>query len=285
MSGFFKKIVFTGCVFTVFFSCTHNKKIAKRIPPEKVEKWACVYSAETPAENFSGFDLLVLDADAHPDLKTLRRQGAQLFGYISLAEVGDYRWYWPRVANQQWILDEDRLWHSRRIDIRSLAWQKFMIRKVIPPILKKGFHGLFLDTIDTAEFLETRSDGLALTGAQKAMADFIRRIRRAYPDVPLIANRGFAIFEEIRDVVDGVLAESVLTAYDFNDKTVRARALSEYEGYLDLLLDFRQAGGLVLTLDYVAQASRELQSHIARLSMSHNFIPYGSTPDLTTLYK
>ena len=82
------------------------------------------------------------------------------------------------------------------VDVRNPEWKEIIIQDVIPRILKAGFDGLFLDTIDTAAHLHAKHPKKYI-GIKKAMIELIRDIKEHYPNLFLISNNGFLILEEI----------------------------------------------------------------------------------------
>ena len=40
------------------------------------------------------------------------------------------------------------------VDVRSDVWRNLLLNDIIPSILKNGYQGIFLDTLDSAEALE-----------------------------------------------------------------------------------------------------------------------------------
>ena len=266
------------------FSCTGKYTRKTNLVGFEVKNWVCVYNADAPSDQVRKFDLAVLDPDSHPDLGTLHKT-TLLFAYLSLGEVGDYRWYWPEISNKSWILEKNPNWNSFMIDVRDDAWHDFVIDRLIPRILEQGFRGIFLDTIDNAEYLEKYHPSKTWPGAQKAMVRLIRKIRKNYPNVLLLANRGFAILNEIGNTIDGVVAESIFTDYDFKAKRVRLRPESEYAGYLNLLSSAQKKHNLViLTLDYTDAESEGEIRNVIRKSRDNKFVPYVSTIGLDKIH-
>jgi Glycoside-hydrolase family GH114 len=110
----------------------------------------------------SEFDLLVLDPDARLDLARLRRlaPGKQIIlGYLALCELGPGRGYAAKARDAGVLLHESATWPgSFYLDIRRPEWRRMVVEEIAPAILRIGFDGLFLDTIDDAAWLETTCD-------------------------------------------------------------------------------------------------------------------------------
>jgi len=277
-------ILLAGTMF--FFGCASRNKRLTHLSDQDLENWVCVYSEHASPDEIRKFDLAVLDSDAHPDLSQLRNSRTILLGYISLAEVGQYRWFWTEISNQDWILDKNPNWDSWMVDVREQSWHDFVLDRIIPRILTDGFRGLFLDTIDTAEYLEKWHTGKKTPGAQDSMIKLIREIRRRYPKIYLVGNRGFSILNEIGPYLDGVVAESIFTNVDLTNDKMQLSSADQYDRRVRELKRARDKFHLmVFTLDYMNRSlAPEIQNIIA-ISRANGFVPFVSTPRLDTVYQ
>ncbi len=118
------------------------------------------------------------------------------------------------------------------------------------------------------------------------MIQLIRTMRLRFPDIHIIANRGFAILEQIAGDIDGVVAESVFTSVDSeNAGHMRMLRTEEYTANLQRLLAVKNKSKIkVFTLDYLEKhKAREINSLISK-SREFDFIPYVSTPSLDSIY-
>lgn len=269
-----------------FFGCAGSAKKQNRPAFEGINSWVCNYNQEAPISDLRKFDLAILDADAHPDLTALKSTNTILIGYVSLGEVGDYRWYWPSISEKPWILGKNPNWNSRMIDVRASEWHDWLIDKIIPRVLEEGFDGLFLDTIDNAEYLEKYHPGKKYPGAQKAMIHLIKSIRRHFPEIFIVANRGFAILDGIGAVIDGVVAESIFTNINFTpDDSFGARSEQDYMPVIEQLLRAKRKYNLtVFTLDYVDAKNNADIRAVLHQSRRFGFKPYISDPELGITY-
>ncbi len=270
----------------VFFSCTRREMTRTNLHSRKINSWVCIYNENASPTDISKFDLAVVDADAHPDLTAIKKTNTILIGYVSLGEVGDYRWYWKHIANKSWILEKNPNWNSNMIDVRAQEWQDWLIDKIIPRILADGFDGLFLDTIDTAEYLEKYHPKHKYPGAQKRMIQLIKAIRKKFPTIYIIANRGFSMLSKIGSAIDGVVAESIFSTIEFNEnQNARLRTSDEYNIETKKLLSVKKKCNLlVLTLDYVESENKLNIKNIISTSRQFGFIPYISTAKLDSVY-
>lgn len=270
------------CVLA-FWAC--NKSLVRpesRLP--KISNWLCLYSNTVDPAGLAPFELAVLDADALVDLQSIKNNGTTVVGYVSLAEVQPFRWYWELAQNAGCILPDKTAFGGYFVDVRADSWHRLLLDKILPTIMEKGFDGLFLDTIDTAEFLENRQSGEQLPGARDAMIKLISDIRQAFPNAVIIANRGFSMLPKFSSSVDVVLAESVLTEYKSETGLAALRAPDSYAEILQKLKEFQRNGGLVFTLDYTVNSSPMINNKVMKMAEDLNFVPYLSDPQLNKIY-
>lgn len=283
-----KKIIiflFWGGLLILLFSCAGREKIRIGFQHKKINNWVCVYNENASLNNIKKFDLAILDADAHPDLAELKKSNTILIGYVSLGEVGEYRWYWKLIYDKPWVLDKNPNWGGHMIDVRSLEWHNFVIEKIIPKIMDQGFDGIFLDTIDNAEYLEKYYPKKNYPNAQESMVTLIRALRKNFPSIYIIVNRGFSILDKIGPVIDGVVAETIFSSFDFKTSRYRLLTLAEYSTNLKLLYDAkRKFNFAVFTLDYSNPKNKANIRKIIKKSRDHGFIPYISTINLDSIY-
>ncbi len=248
-------------------------------------KWAVYYADALPAAAFEAYDLLVFEPDGHPDLAPLKDAGKQLFGYISLGEVEDFRPYHARMRDLGLLRGENKYWPgSHFVDVRDSRWVKAVIEDLVPTILHKGFGGLFLDTLDNPPHLE-RVDPKKNAGMTASAARLVRALKLHYPKVPLIMNRGYELLPSVAGVIEYVLGESVFTDYDFESKTYRQVPEALYREQVAILKRAQQAapGLTVLTLDYWDPADTRAIARIYAEQRGNGFSPYVSVVELDRL--
>jgi uncharacterized protein (TIGR01370 family) len=278
-------VLILGGIFMLSVSCAESRKLRGTFEFKGIKNWVCIYNENASVASVNKFDLAILDADAHPDLAELKKLNTILIGYVSLGEVGEYRWYWNLIADKPWILGKNPNWDSNMIDVRAPEWQALVINEIIPKIIDKGFDGIFLDTIDNAEYLEKYRSKKKYYGVQAAMINLIKAIRKKFPSLYIIVNRGFSILNDIGSVIDGVVAESIFTNLDFKNNTVRLLTPNEYYVNIKKLLEVRQRFNLtVFTLDYTDPNDTVHVSSVIAKARKFEFIPYISTAKLDSIY-
>lgn len=247
--------------------------------------WAAYYSADAPRGGFSGFQLLVLDSDAHPPLSSLPK-GCTSLGYLSIGEIENNRAHFGLAKEKGILAGENGNWKgSFFVDMRN-PWWNHEVRTLVNGILQQGFDGVFLDTIDDAEYLESQ-DGRRYAGMQDAMVQLIRDIRREFPHIPIAVNRGFSLLPKIGSSIDYLLAESIRTGYDFTAKTYHLLPSSQYSEQVQLLRLARQGNPrlTILTLDYWNPQDLPGIARIYREQRANGFSPYVSTIRLNEIVR
>lgn len=232
-------------------------------------KWVCYYADTAPFSTLSKFDLLIFDSDSHPALAPLKERGKTVIGYISIGEVNSTRSYYNDVKAQNLVLQENKNWPgSFFIDVRNPLWTRRVIEELIPKIIQKGFNGIFLDTIDNAPYLE-ETDRQRYRGMADAMVTLIKTIRRNFPTIKIVANRGFDILPKFEGAIDMVLGESIVPE--------QVRLLQD--------LKRRRPNVTILTLDYINPSDRNAVIQAYRRQRANGFSPYVSTRELNMVFE
>ncbi|MGH7198866.1 MAG: endo alpha-1,4 polygalactosaminidase, partial [Candidatus Omnitrophota bacterium] len=230
------------------------------------------------------YDMAILDPDVHPDLSKVP-DGFILIAYVSMGVAVDYRATWPKIKGQPWLTkipgsDEERYY----VDVRDPAWKSLLVKEVIPEILKKGFHGIFMDTLDVPLHLEN-TDPDKYRGSKKALGDLIHDIRRAYPDLILVSNNAFEILPEIVPDLTAVLAESLYGGLDSDTERMKPVSPERRAKKIALLNEVKRRRGLaVFSLDFAPESRSDLAEEYSRSSRRLGFKPYVAGTELDRVY-
>ena len=248
------------------------------------EKFIVYYSDQKTPEALFPYDVIVLDSDYHPPLKKLLNKQKIILGYISLGELESERSFFKALqqAEPDLVLHENINWPgSYFIDVRKQAWHTYIIQKYIPRIIKKGFTGIMLDTVDYPAELE-RQHPNRYQGMKEATMRLIKTIRKTYPDITIMMNRGYALLPEIAKDINMILGESSYTYYNFTTQSAEILAEETYQTYLDLLRKAQEANPelKIYTLDYWDKNDQEGIKHIYKTQRDNGFIPYVTTISL-----
>ncbi len=241
--------------------------------------WAVCYSERPTLDELAPYGLLVLDDRHHPPLEPLRASGKTVLGYLSIGEVEQTRSYFAAVKREGVLLEENPDWKgSYRIDMRSRLWRWRVVNQIMPALLRMGFDGVFLDTVDVAGYLEDRDPG-RFAGMKLAAVELVREIRARYPKAKIMMNRGFDLLPDVAGELDAVLAESTRARYNFANKTYQLVPEQEYQAAVETLrAAARLAPSLsIYTLDYWNSDDPRGIEAIYREQRANGFAPYVST--------
>lgn len=238
------------------------------------KKWVVFYGDQAPVEAFNPFQVIVLEPESHVEVKALRERNKTLLGYLSLGEIEKERFFYEEAKKEGLLGKENTYWKgSYFVDITNRKWRKLVIEELIPRILHKGFSGLFLDTLDnTLSTKETR----------EAAIELVKTIRLHYPEILLMVNRGYELFEEIGKEVDILLAEDLLTLYDFEKKEYRLKNEEDVQRDVAVLNAIREKFPKLqfFSLDFWNPEDKAGIESLYERAKELNFNPYVSTIDL-----
>lgn len=249
--------------------------------------WAVYYSDQAPVEAFYGFELLILDSSSHPPLQPLASRGTTLLGYLSLGEVAGHTPYFSEVKAEGLLLQENKNWRgSHLVDVRDSRWSKRVVEQLIPAILRQGFHGVFLDTLDDPPYLEN-TDPDKFRGMTAAAADLVKEIRFRYPHIKIALNRGYDLLPSVEPYIDVIMGESVYSDYDFEKKTYHLVPEDLYREQVHILraAKERKPSLTILTLDYWNPSDRRKIAQIYRDQRANGFRPYVATIELNRIVR
>jgi uncharacterized protein (TIGR01370 family) len=244
--------------------------------------WVVYYADQAPPDAFNPYHLVVLESESYPPLRPLSDRGKTLLGYLSLGEVEDHRRYFASVKAEKILLQENKDWKgSYFVDVRDPRWTRRVIEQLIPQILRRGFDGLFLDTLDNPAHLE-RVNPSRFRGMTAAAARLVRTIRLHFPTIKVMMNRGYEILPEVEGHIDMVLGESVFADYDFKTKSYRLVAPQLYQEQVKILQAARKRRPDlgIFTLDYWDPADKAGIARIYREQRANGFEPYVATVEL-----
>lgn len=234
-----------------------------------------------PAEVLKVYDWVVLDAD-NPHLATLRQtlpRGRQprFLAYISVGEIEPYRGYF--TALKPYALCKNPTWGSYVADLRCPEYLDFLLSTIIPEIVRRGFDGFLLDTLDSYELCVPEEEWQAF---EKAEISFIQELRVRYPEKLIVINRGFAIVSEVAPYIDGFLCEGLYRGLDARKRYV-AIPEEERRALLVRLQNVQRWGIPVIVIDYVPPRSKKLAKEVVQKIAAHDFIPYVADKELSTV--
>jgi len=267
------------CSVVAFASCAarSSDKLAG------IKSYICFYSNTWPGGSAPKADLFILDSTYHPPLSSIKAQKAHVVGYVTVGEISDKSPDFDRFKKSGLLIDENKNWPgSWRVDLRKREWRKYVVKTLVPKVTSLGFQGIFIDTIDTAEYLR---DVKKIPGAVEGAVKLIKEIRKKHPQIIIVLNNGLFLLNEVGENIDALLVEDIFTMYDFKTKKYSI-ASDEHRDYRmapakQFQKKFRKP---VLALDYLGKADAKGIKRVASEARAQGFIPYISDIDLNTIF-
>jgi polysaccharide biosynthesis protein PelA len=249
------------------------------------ERFVVYYADKAPLKDFKPYKLAVLDSDHHPDLQPLKEEGKILLGYITLGEVNKNSPSFIALKSHNLILQENPNWKdSFYVDVRDPLWAKMVLEDLVPAVLRQGFDGVFLDTLDDAIELERSNPG-KYAGMTEAAAHLIEGIRLNYPTAKIMMNRAYGLLPKVDHVITMELGESVYASYNSGKKTYTKVDDAVYRDQVVALQTAQHDNPdlKIFTLDYADPSDQKEIRDIYRTERANGFIPYVSTNGLDRL--
>jgi uncharacterized protein (TIGR01370 family) len=261
-------------IFLLFFIA-----FTDAVDAESVASYTFWYGTHPPVELLSQFDNIIVEPDHLNDqeIKALKLNGSKVLAYLSLGEWNPQR-STDQAIESAWIMGSNPNWHSHIMDLATKGWKQFVANR-IEALKKRGFEGLFLDTLDSYMLLTMSAP--QKKKQQQGLVDLIAQIKEQHPNFLLVANRGFEIMDQIAPYLDAVAAESMYQGWDNakqqyisvseNDRNWLRKTLNTIKSKYNLK---------IVILDYLPPEERESARKTARKIEQDGFIPWVSNPSL-----
>ncbi len=240
---------------------------------------AFYYGKQHPVNELHAFDIVVIDPDSGLTPSDYGRGQSELFAYVSVGEADPARSYTKQMPDR-WIIGENQAWKSKIVDVSSEEWRRFFLDHVVEPLWRAGYRGFFLDTLDSYRMAAPAE---AFPRMEAGLVAAVHDIRKRHPEARLILNRGFEIFDRVKDLAYAVAAESLYQ--NFNPATGKYGTVdaNDRSWLTSRLRDIRGAGVPVIVIDYVDPANRPLMRETADKIKSLGFTPWVTDKDLAGL--
>ncbi|NPA42110.1 MAG: polysaccharide deacetylase [Aquificae bacterium] len=225
------------------------------------------------------YDWVVLDGDT-PYIQEIKdkfylKRRAKLIGYISVGEIERYREYLSEI--ERFAIGENPMWNSLVADIRKEEYRRFLIEVVAKGIAERGFDGFLLDTLDSYRLVAKEEE---YPQFKKSLVEFIKALKEKYPDKLIILNRGFELLEEVHQIVDGVVVESLFRGLNEKREYVEVEREARKE-VIKLAEKAKKYGLPVIVIDYVPPENPKLALETAHRIKKLGFIPYIADKELS----
>lgn len=273
-----KKQAAAGCLAVVF--CLGQMACTAR---EGDMDFIVYYGEGLSQQDVGSVELAIVEPE-RTRLAEMASPHTRFLAYLSIGEVNDSRPYWDKVQAANIVVEENENWPgAHRVDVRSVAWRDLLLNDIIPALFAQGYQGLFLDTVDTASYLEDR-EPKRFKGASTALLNLVRDIKKRHPDQTLLLNNALDHLPQLGDTIDGVVVEDLYTRYDFATKRyLRTRPEDDAvkEGWLDAFN--KGAGKPVYVIIYAPREDQELERYGRRKARAKGYRLSVSDIDLTRL--
>ena len=207
-----------------------------------------------------------------------------ILAYMSIGEAEDYRFYWRSEqgdSEPSWLEAENPDWPGNyKVRYWDKVWQSIVFQYT-DRILASGFDGVYLDILDAYEYF---ADQGRATAAQD-MADFVAAIasyaRARDSDFSIVSQNApelASLTIGYLDTIDGIAQEDIYFGYEADGEATDPALTLELEHHLDYV---RDAGKLVLTVDYTTQAVQVGQAYDR--ARAKGYVPFSTVRDLDRL--
>lgn len=250
---------------------------------EALESAAYFYGSQPPVNELAMFSKVVVEPDhlSDADMQRLQSAGSLVFAYISIGETGRER-SWYIDTRREWEIGENRAWNSAVMDMTNIAWQEFILERLVKPLSDRGYDGLFLDTLDSYRLITDEPEKQKMQ--EKGLADFISRLHQRFPGMKILLNRGFEVIPDVHDQVDGIVAESLFQRWDPAKRIYTAVPEEDRRWLKETLQEIHTSYRLpVHVIDYVDPANRNLARETARKIEDLGFTPWVTNASLDML--
>lgn len=243
---------------------------------ERIWRWGVDYGAATDPATARDYDLLVLEPDHSRPIAPLRGPTSRLLGYISLGEVERSRPFVAELEKAVALKAPNPNWpDARLVDLRNPAWRSLVLDHFIPDILRKGYDGIFLDTLDNAEAME-HADPARNAGMVTAAVALVGAIRARFPGITIMMNRGYALLPAAAVYVDFVLGEAMASRWNFSTHRYEMMSAEDWAWQAERLRAAKRANPALelTTLDYWDFADSATVASLYARERAAGFKPY-----------
>lgn len=285
--NFLRLVTLPSLLLGVFSALTGSsawgqQTVLRAVPVWKPEQTRfCIdYSLIPDSAVLRSHDLCIIAVTAQVDLPQLKEGGRSVLAYASMVEVqpGSRE---AEAAKKRGIpiIGDNPNWNSSVLDITHPQWLPWVLEDLAQPAIKRGFDGLFLDTLDSAQLISAAHPEKA-ESCRSALVHAIQQIKTRHPDTRLILNRGFDLLPDVARDADAVLVESLYQTWDGYHQKYRAVSADDARWLLSHVARIQRLGLPVLVVDYVAPNNASLARATARRIAAQGCIPFVGTPDL-----
>lgn len=186
-------------------------------PLNAIKNFIVYYGVVSPKDvpRISVYDLAIIHPFGATDdvLSQLRSSGTLLYAYVSAVEIEKYDDFKNSLMiDDAYLYDKGEKFFKHEFgcyggDILSKSYQNILLRIIKERIIDKGYSGVFFDTLDDIESMQDHDSAKAQS---KGYIIFFKKLKKRYPELSIIQNRGFSLFEQGSSVyIDALLFEDL----------------------------------------------------------------------------
>ncbi|MEK6277599.1 MAG: endo alpha-1,4 polygalactosaminidase [Actinomycetota bacterium] len=228
------------------------------------------------ADRYGPYGLAVVDGEeaTRAEVRAMRATGTIVLGYLSVGTIEPYRSWYEQLKPYRLPtkFEEFGEYYAR---VNAPGYRRAIVRRIAPPILRKGFSGLFLDNTDMIETHPRQGPGM-----RKVVRALSRRVHRAGGRL-LFSQNGEGVIGQMLRYYDGWNREDVTSTYDFDSGEYRRVPRRDRRAAIDALRRFRERGLLTLATDYAAAGDSATTQEAVRNACSVGALPFVSNIGLT----
>ncbi len=245
----------------------------------KLPSIAVYYAGHVPVQELAQFDRIVVEADHvnAAELIGLEEYGGRVHAYVSVGEAESWRGDYPDMKTS-WFIGRNPGWNTDITDLANSDYREFLLSRRFKPLWERGFRAFFLDTLDSYQGIDQAK--LDWQVQEQGLVDLVHDIKARFPDAELILNRGFPVVSRIKELIQGVVVESLFRAWNPRNGEYYPVAANERNWLLKELFEARDEYGLdVYSIDYVPANQRELARQTARQIAELGISPWVTVPE------
>ncbi len=244
---------------------------------------AFFYGHSLPLQALQNFDQLVVQPDhvSAAQRHQLQQAGVQLLAYVSIGEIAadDPQ---HKKLKKDWIIGSNPNWNSSVLDVRKTEVDQFLWQTYIRPVMKAGYQGVFLDTLDSYQLVSKTTR--QRQAYEQGLVRIIKHIKNRWPQAIIILNRGFEIIPRVAKQINGVVAESLFSAFNGDKKGYSIVSKVDRDWLIAALHRIQKTYHLPITvLDYLPDNRWQEAATLAKKIAALGFVPWISDGHLNSM--
>jgi len=244
---------------------------------------AFFYGHSLPLQALQNFDQIVVQPGQvnAAQRQQLHQAGVQLLAYVSIGEIADDAAQHKKLK-KDWIGGTNPNWNSSVLDVRKAEVGRFLWQSYIRPVMKAGYQGVFLDTLDSYQLISKTAQ--QRHAYEQGLVRIIKNIKNRWPQAIIILNRGFEIIPRVARQINGVVAESLFSAFDGDKKGYSTVSKVDRDWLIAALRRIQKTYHLPITvLDYLPDNRWQEAATLVKKIEALGFTPWVSDGHLNSM--